>query len=75
MPEKKSIKTFKDLASLVKQERKKQGLNQSDLAGTSNTGRRFIVELEKAKETCQIEKVLNVINMLGLNLYVELDDE
>jgi hypothetical protein len=35
------------------------------------TGVRFIVDLEAGKETCQIGKVLNVIQMLGLKVSVD----
>ena len=35
------------------------------------TGVRFIVDLEAGKETCQIGKALNVIQMLGLKVSVD----
>jgi hypothetical protein len=38
------------------------------LALTSGTGLRFIIELEKGKETCQIGKVLTVIQTLGIRI-------
>jgi len=33
---------------------------------TSGTGLRFIIELEKGKDTCQLGKVLTVLNTLGI---------
>lgn len=48
------IITTKDLAMIIRQARKNQGLTQDDLAGLSGLGRRFISELENAKETAQI---------------------
>jgi hypothetical protein len=33
---------------------------------TSGTGMRFIVELEQGKATCQLGKVLTVLNTLGV---------
>jgi hypothetical protein len=41
---------------------------QKELALTSGTGLRFIIELEKGKETCQIGKVLTVLQTLGIRL-------
>jgi len=65
------IKTTKDIAILIKTERKKQNLTQTELAGLCNVGLRFIVDIEKAKETCQISKVLKVLDILGINLTAE----
>ena len=42
------------------------GVTQKALAFTSGTGLRFIIELEQGKPTCQIGKVLTVINTLGI---------
>ena len=41
---------------------------QRELALTSGTGIRFIVELEQGKATCQIGKVLAVLQTLGLRI-------
>jgi hypothetical protein len=38
------------------------------LALTSGTGLRFVIELEKGKETCQIGKVLTVLQTLGIRI-------
>jgi HTH-type transcriptional regulator/antitoxin HipB len=58
----------KDLADIIRQSRKLQGLTQEDLAGMSGLGRRFISELENGKQTAQIGKVLVVLNILGIGL-------
>ena len=58
----------KDLADIIRQSRKLQGLTQEDLAGISGLGRRFISELENGKQTAQIGKVLVVLNILGIGL-------
>lgn len=65
------IKTTKNIAILIKTERKKQNLTQTELAGLCNVGLRFIVDIQKAKETCQISKVLKVLDILGINLSAE----
>jgi y4mF family transcriptional regulator len=50
----------------VQAARKAQKLSQEDLAGVTNTGRRFISELESGKETAQIGKTLHVLKSLGI---------
>ncbi|MBQ9035312.1 MAG: helix-turn-helix transcriptional regulator [Alphaproteobacteria bacterium] len=65
------IKTTKDIAILIKTERKKQNLTQTELAGLCNVGLRFIVDVEAGKETCQIGKVLKVLDVLGINLEIK----
>jgi HTH-type transcriptional regulator / antitoxin HipB len=58
----------KKIGELVRDSRKRLGVTQKDLALTSGTGLRFIIELEKGKETCQIGKVLTVLQTLGIKL-------
>jgi hypothetical protein len=38
------------------------------LALTSGTGLRFIIDLEKGKDTCQIGKVFTVLQTLGIKI-------
>ena len=35
---------------------------------TSGTGLRFVIELERGKPTCQIGKILQVLQTLGLSV-------
>jgi len=53
---------------MVRESRKRLGVTQKDLALTSGTGLRFVIDLEKGKETCQIGKVLTVLNTLGIRI-------
>jgi HTH-type transcriptional regulator/antitoxin HipB len=57
-----------DIGKLIRETRKRLGATQKDLALTSGTGLRFIIELEKGKETCEFGKVLTVINTLGIKM-------
>ena len=63
--------TAKEIGEIIKKSRKQQGLTQPQLAMACGTGVRFIVDVESGKETCQIGKVLNVIQMLGLKTSIE----
>lgn len=60
--------TPKQIGSLIKNTRKNIGLTQKDLALTSGTGLRFIIELEKGKPTCQLGKALTVLQTLGIKM-------
>lgn len=62
-----------DIGSIVKNSRKKLGLTQRNLALTSGTGLRFIIELERGKPTCQLEKVLTVLRTLGIKFIIKGD--
>ena len=59
---------MQQIARIVRATRKGQGLTQAELASIAGVGARFIVELEKAKPTLSIEKVLHVFNALGIEL-------
>ncbi len=60
--------TPQTIGDLVRNTRKKMKVTQKDLALTSGTGLRFIIELEKGKPTCQLGKVLTVLHTLGIKL-------
>lgn len=64
------VKTVADLGDLVVATRRAQGLTQADVAGLAGLGNRFLVDLEKGKETIQTQKVLDVLALLGLELVV-----
>ncbi|WP_417421404.1 type II toxin-antitoxin system Y4mF family antitoxin [Halomonas sp.] len=65
-----TIRQSEDLGKLVRQLRSEQGLLQIDLAGLAGTGNRFIVDLERGKPTLQLQKVLDVLDLLGLEVIV-----
>jgi len=53
------------LSALVKQERKRTGLTQSDLALTAGVGLRFVRDLEQGKTTLRMDKVDQVLKLFG----------
>lgn len=53
---------------VIREARRSLGVTQKELALTSGTGIRFIIDLEKGKPTCQIGKVLTVLHTLGIRL-------
>jgi y4mF family transcriptional regulator len=60
--------TVQEIGQIVRESRKRLGVTQKDLALTSGTGLRFVIDLEKGKETCQIGKVLTVLHTLGIGI-------
>lgn len=62
------IKNTKELSAAIRKRRKEVNLTQAQLAGASGVGVRFIVDLEKGKETCQLGKSLRILRMLGLDV-------
>lgn len=65
------IKSTEDLGNLVREFRVAQKMTQADILGLANTGNRFIVELENGKSTVQFQKVLDVLDVLGLELAIQ----
>ena len=64
------VRTSAELGAVVREQRKRLALRQLDIAGLGNTGNRFIVELENGKPTVQLQKVLDVLDLLGLEVLV-----
>jgi len=60
--------TTQAIGQIIRENRKRLGVTQKDLALTSGTGLRFLIDLEKGKETCQIGKVLTVLQTLGIQI-------
>jgi HTH-type transcriptional regulator / antitoxin HipB len=58
------------LGQLIRSVRKEQGLTQADISGLAALGNRFVVDLEKGKPTVQMQKALDVLALLGLELVV-----
>ncbi len=63
-----NIKSAKDIGEMVVRYRKMQQLTQVELAGLAQTGTRFISDLENGKETVQFDKVMHVLELLGIEL-------
>jgi len=64
------IQDAQSLGQVIRQQRRRLKVTQRDLAMTSGTGLRFIIDLEKGKPTCQLGKALEIVRALGLNLEI-----
>lgn len=67
---KNKLQTADKIGALIRNIRKEQHISQEELAGLAGTGVRFISELENGKATVQLDKLLKVIEALGMGLYI-----
>lgn len=59
------------LGDAIEAERKRRKLTQGRLADLSNTSINFISQIERGKKTAQIGKVIDVLQILGMQLVIE----
>ncbi len=64
------LQTATEIGALIRRTRKEQHVSQTVLAGLASVGTRFISDLENGKGTIQVQKLLDVLNALGLGLYI-----
>jgi HTH-type transcriptional regulator/antitoxin HipB len=64
------INNPKELGQYLLKERKNLKLTQKEISEFADIGRKFIIELEKGKETAQLGKVFELLNSLGLELHL-----
>ncbi len=64
------INSPKELGRYLLKERKNLNLTQREISEFADVGRKFIIELEKGKETAQLGKVFELLNSLGLELHL-----
>lgn len=61
---------MKTVSAFVKNQRKKLGLTQPELADKAGVGLRFLRELEQGKEALRTDKINQVLFLLGGELGV-----
>lgn len=65
------VRTALDVGQMVKRQRNDMNLRQLDVAGLANTGNRLIVDVENGKPTVQLQKVLDLLDILGLEVVIQ----
>jgi len=63
--------TALSLGQAIRRRRVAAGLTQRQLAAACGVGERFIIELEKGKESCRLGLALRVADAIGLVLEVD----
>ena len=66
--EQRALATASAFGSLIRKRRKELKIRQAQLALATGVGRRFLIELEAGKPSCQLGRSLLVAEALGLKL-------
>ena len=61
-----------DLSSLVKERRRELGETQEGLGLQAGYSYRLVCEFENGRSTVSFDKVLNLCNLLGIDLYAKV---
>lgn len=66
---------MRELAAVVRAERKRLGLTQSAIAERAGVSRDWIVGLEKGKPTVEVGLVFRTLRTLGLAIHLDSEPE
>ena len=64
------IRLVKYMGKAIKDTRKKKKMTQGDLADITGVSVKFISDVERGKETIQMDKVFDLARALGLLIYL-----
>jgi len=59
-----------DLAEEIKEMRKAAGLTQAEVSKRADVGLRFVRELEQGKPTVRLDKIRQVLDLLGYEICI-----
>jgi transcriptional regulator with XRE-family HTH domain len=59
-----------DIGRIIRKKRKEDGLSLAEAAALCNVGYRFLSDLENGKATAHLNKVLQVLRGLGIDVYL-----
>lgn len=59
---------YTDIAEMIKYYRKQSGLSQQDLAKIAGIGKTALFDIEKGKETIQLNTLLKVLDVLNIQI-------
>lgn len=65
------VTSVKELGQIIRMKRRTLGLTQEHVAGLAGIGIRYLSDLERGKQTTEMGKALQVVNCLGLELFVK----
>lgn len=63
--------TSHDIAEMIKYYRKQSGLSQRDFAKIAGVGKTALFDIEKGKETVQLNTLLKVLDVLNIKIKFE----
>lgn len=65
------IRTTEELGQMIRDERKRQGYTQVELAEAAGVGVTYLINLEHGKRTSEIGKALHLVELLSIDLLAE----
>ena len=65
------MNTSQDMASLVRYHRKKSGLSQAALAKLAGVGKTVVFDVEKGKESVQLDTLRKILAVLNISITFE----
>ena len=65
------IKNSQQIGQLIKLNRKEQGIDQASLASICGFSERPLKAIEKGRGTLSVDKLLKILDELGIKLHVE----
>lgn len=65
------IRTAEDLGRLIREERRRQGYTQVELAEAAGVGVTYVINLEHGKQTSEIGKALHLVELLSIDLMAQ----
>ena len=65
------IISSEELGKAIRKRRRELGYTQTEVADFSGCGLTFVSALERGKKTAELEKTLQVINTLGIDILLE----
>lgn len=68
------ITNVPDLGTLLRATRKSVGMRIDDLAGTAGLSKQFVGDVELGKPGVQLGKVFQVLDELGIHIYLDVPD-
>ena len=68
------IRSTSDLGAAVRSRRKQLGYTQAFLASYAGVSSSYLSDLENGKETIQLNKALEIISLLGMDLFIQPRD-
>jgi y4mF family transcriptional regulator len=66
------IANVADIGQVIRDERKRQGLRQDDLAAMVDSSHVFLRDVEHGKATVQLGRVLRVLDELGISVTLDV---
>lgn len=64
------VSSVADIGTIIRRERKRQGVTQADTAGLCGVSVHFLSNLESGKETSEFSKVFQVLYAMNIRLYL-----